>query len=964
MRLGSSLRQRVVSHPQAVNPAATVNTPVIMAQSTILLESFHQVKTLDPSPGEHLQTSVCNFSPNTSQNCQYTSNAIDGSGEIWGLQPSTDAGLGQTPSLSPNTSGGLGQTPSLHPNTNRGLDQTPSLSPNTSGGLGQTPSLSPNTNRGLDQTRSLSPNIYGEFAQTSSQSSNMFGMESMLFEDLISLEQEHLSRRPEVCFVSQPAAKFHFRYLKDQGSHGHVKAATSAFRYPAIQLKNFSGNVEVRVQLYAWDPDPAQRRPNSVVRLQRTKGRGRSGYEEKDQLNDLAEEWVLHVPENIHHNCELRDFSIFKLTKDNLRSLGKTSEEADILCREYNKLSVCLRVTAYQDNSLVAGPIFSSEITNLRRAERLRIHRRSDFTSSVSGGQEMWLITSEVKQDDIDVKVEDDDGWSVNCSQLEVHYQHTVVCRIPPYRTLNLAKPKLVKVYLFRRSDSQCSQPYEFKYLPDPCITTAPQCTAASPQSKKRKYISSMSVTEDDQNCLSLPQYQPHNHTNVSSYPLQQPHSHTNVSSSQLQQPHNHTNVLSSTPYVQHNHNPTTSQTPAPVSCPSTSSLPSHIVEYTPDMTFVQLQPSGSDTTSEVDNFDYSQFLHYPLDLDSILTYDSPVGFVDENSSNYYKYAGTIERFQGMMEEEEVENEDKDSEVVGELGMNDYDNDGYTALHQAVREGDEEAVRELLAAGAQVNLQCKKRGDTALHITARHNFTHLLRLLLDEDDIDLFICNDDCHTFLHVIQPGSSASEVIRFHPRTREVEVPAYDEELGSSDDDDDDEDDSIPCIGHPRVPSTVPLDDTQDGEKEDTLAGCPYSHLLHPLCEGKTTAQKETAPTGGNHHYPGPEMSDDTRGQTAPTNDHYPHMPHSIHPEEKDEDTHVSTSPADGDNKLQERASSLYQQVERSSRTTGSTLDARSDDGAQHLSPNVNLWAIAVVPVLIMCTYLLFLSSLQYVW
>ncbi|KAG7163475.1 Phytochrome-interacting ankyrin-repeat protein 1-like, partial [Homarus americanus] len=439
--------------------------------------------------------------------------------------------------------------------------------------------------------------------------------------------------------------------------------------------------------------------------------------------------------------------------------------------------------------------------------------------------------------------------------------------RIPPYRTLNLAKPKLVKVYLFRRSDSQCSQPYEFKYLPDPCITTAPQCTAASPQSKKRKYISSMSVTEDDQNCLSLPQYQPHNHTNVSSYPLQQPHSHTNVSSSQLQQPHNHTNVLSSTPYVQHNHNPTTSQTPAPVSCPSTSSLPSHIVEYTPDMTFVQLQPSGSDTTSEVDNFDYSQFLHYPLDLDSILTYDSPVGFVDENSSNYYKYAGTIERFQGMMEEEEVENEDKDSEVVGELGMNDYDNDGYTALHQAVREGDEEAVRELLAAGAQVNLQCKKRGDTALHITARHNFTHLLRLLLDEDDIDLFICNDDCHTFLHVIQPGSSASEVIRFHP--------------------------------------------------------------------GKTTAQKETAPTGGNHHYPGPEMSDDTRGQTAPTNDHYPHMPHSIHPEEKDEDTHVSTSPADGDNKLQERASSLYQQVERSSRTTGSTLDARSDDGAQHLSP-----------------------------
>ncbi|KAG7163476.1 putative Rely DNA-binding domain-containing protein, partial [Homarus americanus] len=319
MRLGSSLRQRVVSHPQAVNPAATVNTPVIMAQSTILLESFHQVKTLDPSPGEHLQT----------------------------------------------------------------------------GGLGQTPSLSPNTNRGLDQTRSLSPNIYGEFAQTSSQSSNMFGMESMLFEDLISLEQEHLSRRPEVCFVSQPAAKFHFRYLKDQGSHGHVKAATSAFRYPAIQLKNFSGNVEVRVQLYAWDPDPAQRRPNSVVRLQRTKGRGRSGYEEKDQLNDLAEEWVLHVPENIHHNCELRDFSIFKLTKDNLRSLGKTSEEADILCREYNKLSVCLRVTAYQDNSLVAGPIFSSEITNLN---------------------------------DIDVKVEDDDGWSVNCSQLEVHYQHTVVC--------------------------------------------------------------------------------------------------------------------------------------------------------------------------------------------------------------------------------------------------------------------------------------------------------------------------------------------------------------------------------------------------------------------------------------------------------------------------------------------------------------------------------------------------------
>lgn len=74
--------------------------------------------------------------------------------------------------------------------------------------------------------------------------------------------------------------------------------------------------------------------------------------------------------------------------------------------------------------------------------------------------------------------------------------------------------------------------------------------------------------------------------------------------------------------------------------------------------------------------------------------------------------------------------------------------DGYTPLQQAVLDGDLDAVRELLACGANIDA-IGIHGDTALHLAARYGHTEIVETLLAHA-VNIEATNIGAHTALHM----------------------------------------------------------------------------------------------------------------------------------------------------------------------------------------------------------------------
>ncbi|XP_063589065.1 uncharacterized protein LOC134766204 [Penaeus indicus] len=293
-----------------------------------------------------------------------------------------------------------------------------------------------------------------------------------------------VSPKPEISFVHEPIQKYRFRYLSEEGSHGHLAASNStANRHsaPTIEVRNIPGDVELRLALYTAQGQCLHK----LLRLhQVTEGRG--AQRGRRTLNDLKEEMKFVKLAQDGPLVELRGLGIIKLTKDDLQESGKTLDEAQRIHREFNRLDTCLGVTAYVGERKVAGPVFSSKITNLRCASQLKITRRSVLTTSAEGGQEMWLLTDKVKKGDIEVRITDGEGWDDKCTGLEIFHQFIIICRTPAYPGNLEASGRTMHLYLYRKSDQESSDSYDIKYAPG---RVAGESSTQVPNAKKRKIV-------------------------------------------------------------------------------------------------------------------------------------------------------------------------------------------------------------------------------------------------------------------------------------------------------------------------------------------------------------------------------------------------------------------------------------------------------------------------------------------
>ncbi|XP_069711664.1 nuclear factor NF-kappa-B p105 subunit isoform X1 [Phaenicophaeus curvirostris] len=144
--------------------------------------------------------------------------------------------------------------------------------------------------------------------------------------------------------------------------------------------------------------------------------------------------------------------------------------------------------------------------------------------------------------------------------------------------------------------------------------------------------------------------------------------------------------------------------------------------------------------------------------------------------------------------------------------------EGLSAIHIVVMANSMSCLKQLIAAGANVNAQEQKSGRTALHLAVEHENIPLAGCLLLEGDADVDSTTYDGTTPLHLAAGRGSTKLAAVLKAAGANPHIENF-EPLFDLDDvrDDDDDDEGI-------VPGTTPLDMAANSEVYDILNGKPY--------------------------------------------------------------------------------------------------------------------------------------------
>ncbi|KAM6136622.1 LOW QUALITY PROTEIN: nuclear factor NF-kappa-B p105 subunit [Phoenicopterus ruber ruber] len=147
--------------------------------------------------------------------------------------------------------------------------------------------------------------------------------------------------------------------------------------------------------------------------------------------------------------------------------------------------------------------------------------------------------------------------------------------------------------------------------------------------------------------------------------------------------------------------------------------------------------------------------------------------------------------------------------------------EGLSAIHMVVMANSMSCLKQLIAAGVNVNAQEQKSGRTALHLAVEHENIPLAGCLLLEGDADVDSTTYDGTTALHIAAGRGSTklAAVLKAAGANPYIEI----EPLFDLDDVKDGEDDDEGI-----VPGTTPLDMAANCEVYDILNGKPYESAV----------------------------------------------------------------------------------------------------------------------------------------
>ncbi|XP_051900099.1 transcription factor RelB-like isoform X2 [Pristis pectinata] len=271
---------------------------------------------------------------------------------------------------------------------------------------------------------------------------------------------------PKLVIMEQPKQRgMRFRYECEGRSAGSIPGESTTElnkTLPTVQIQNWQGEVKVIISLVTKD-EPYKPHPHSLVG--------------KDCQNGICE--VTVSPKcnmkasfaNLGIQC-VKKKEITKAIEHRLKlgidpfNAGESLNYLEDI--DMNVVRLCFQAfipePRYALTPVLSEPIYDKKATN---TSELRICRLNKDSGVCTGGEELFLLCDKVQKEDIAV-VFSANNWEARgvFSQTDVHRQIAIVFKTPPYCDIDIQQPVHVNLRLFRPSDREYSDPFEFRYIP------------------------------------------------------------------------------------------------------------------------------------------------------------------------------------------------------------------------------------------------------------------------------------------------------------------------------------------------------------------------------------------------------------------------------------------------------------------------------------------------------------------
>lgn len=288
----------------------------------------------------------------------------------------------------------------------------------------------------------------------------------------------HMTGGARLVVIEQPMKETRYRYKSESGSHGPLIGESSTQQkktYPTVRLENYNAQLPHRIKASLVTAEDTAR-----PHVHRITMRGR---DDEDCCYVTVRENGTAMFPSMSIVFQQKKTVADILYRRKIESLQPSQEEARQLQTEAKKeaaelnlnlVRICFTAECCEEG--VWKPLcvaYSNPVAN-SKAGKLRITKANRKSGSCKGGDEVWILCEKINKKDIQIKFFEENQetkertWEAPATfqESDVHYQVAIVFKTPPYRDTNLQHQVPVKFQLIRKSDNDCSEPFEFVYMP------------------------------------------------------------------------------------------------------------------------------------------------------------------------------------------------------------------------------------------------------------------------------------------------------------------------------------------------------------------------------------------------------------------------------------------------------------------------------------------------------------------
>lgn len=288
----------------------------------------------------------------------------------------------------------------------------------------------------------------------------------------------HMAGGARLVILEQPMKETRYRYKSESGSHGPLIGESSTQQrktFPTVKLENYDAQLPHRIKASLVTAEDTSR-----AHVHRITMRGRDDEDccyvtvrENGTAMFTTMSIVFQQKKTVADILYRRKIESLQPSQEEQRQL-QTEAKREAAELNLNLVRICFTAECCEEG--VWKPLcvaYSNPVAN-SKAGKLRITKANRKSGSCKGGDEVWILCEKINKKDIQIKFFEENEetkertWeeAATFQESDVHYQVAIVFKTPPYRDTNLQQQVTVKFQLIRKSDNDCSEPFEFTYLP------------------------------------------------------------------------------------------------------------------------------------------------------------------------------------------------------------------------------------------------------------------------------------------------------------------------------------------------------------------------------------------------------------------------------------------------------------------------------------------------------------------